>query len=150
MSPPRYYNTREADQLVCQAAGLVGLGLAETGALGKRTRYQVKDVAQFALDLSVEGRGGEQEEQEVERSLLARDVRLEDDLRLDKIQFTEDRPDLTRHLTGLQQAVILAMFAAKLRNLPTQDALTTEEVGLLLPLPLLPPSYRCCLTCGPC
>ena len=83
----------------------------ETGLLGKRTKYQQKDVAQFAVDLSlVKGNQGAQEVnqefqeirgahvgvfQEVARSSLPRDVRLEDDLRLDRIKFQEEREDVT-------------------------------------------------------
>merc|ERR1719153_1754222 len=60
--------------------------------------------------------------------MLPRDVRLEDDLRLDKIKFQKEQTDLTGQLTGLQQSVLMAKMMSKLRILPVQDALTQEEI----------------------
>merc|ERR1711936_87271 len=129
-----YYKVKEAEQLVNEAADLAGFNLAESGALGKRTKYQEKDVAQFTLELNLKVEDNKTEE--VDRALLVRDVRLEDDLRLDKIAFKEDRPDRTASLNALQQAVLASMFGLKLRSLPTMDALTQEEIAPYL-APLL-------------
>ena len=121
-----YYKVKEAEQLVKEAADLAGFNLAESGALGKRTKYQERDVAQFTIELNLKVEDNNMEE--VDRALLVRDVRLDDDLRLDKIAFKEDRPDRTSSLDVLQQAVLASMFGLKLRSLPTMDALTQEEV----------------------
>ena len=129
-----YYKVKEAEQLVNDAADLAGFNLAESGALGKRTKYQEKDVAQFTIELNLKVEDNKTEE--VDRALLVRDVRLEDDLRLDKIAFKEDRPDRTASLDALQQAVLASMFGLKLRSLPSMDALTQEEVAPYL-APLL-------------
>ena len=129
-----YYKVKEAEQLVNEAADLAGFNLAESGALGKRTKYQEKDVAQFTLELNLKVEDSKLEE--VDRALLVRDVRLDDDLRLDKIAFKEKRADHTSSLDALQQAVLASMFGLKLRSLPTMDALTQEEVAPYL-APLL-------------
>eukprot|EP00092_Neocalanus_flemingeri_P007724 GFUD01008340.1.p1 GENE.GFUD01008340.1~~GFUD01008340.1.p1 ORF type:complete len:833 (+),score=293.69 GFUD01008340.1:93-2591(+) len=126
-----YYRVKEADKLVEMAANLAGLELTDSGALGKRTRYQQRDIAQFCVDL---GTGVSRDKVvEVDRELLPRDIKLEDDVRLNKIKFKDDERDLTRQLTGLQQSVLMARFNSKLRALPV-DALTSEEV-----LPYLSP-----------
>ena len=129
-----YYKVKEAEKLVNEAADLAGFNLAESGALGKRTKYQEKDVAQFTLELNLKVEDNKTEE--VDRALLVRDVRLDDDLRLDKIAFKERRTDHTSNLNALQQAVLASMFGLKLRSLPTMDALTQEEVAPYL-APLL-------------
>ena len=121
-----YYKVKEAEQLVNDAADLAGFNLAESGALGKRTKYQERDVAQFTLELNLNM--DENKSEEIDRDLFVRDIRLEDDLRLSKIAFKEDRPDRSSSLGPLQQAVLAAMFGLKLRSLPMMDALTQEEV----------------------
>merc|ERR1712013_761349 len=51
------------------AASLVGLELTETGALGKRTKYQEKNIAQFWVDLGTEAK-------KLMRSSLSSSLRL--------------------------------------------------------------------------
>ena len=127
-----YYRVKEADKLVEMAATLAGLELTETGAMGKRTRYQERDIAQFWVDL---GTGVSRDiVVEVDRELLPRDIKLEDDVRLNRIKFQDQERDMSKQLTGLQQAVLMARFISKLRALPV-DSLTSEEVlPYLLPL----------------
>ena len=73
-----YYRVKEAEKLVEMAASLAGLQLSETGALGKRTKYQERDIAQFWVDLGT-GVSGD-EVVEVDGEFLARDIKLEDDV----------------------------------------------------------------------
>jgi len=130
-----YYRVKEAEKLVEMAASLAGLQLSETGALGKRTKYQERDIAQFWVDLGT-GVSGDAVV-EVDREFLARDIKLEDDVRLNRIKFKDEERDLSKQLTGLQQAVLMARFISKLRTLPV-DSLTSEEV-----LPYLIPLLEC-------
>jgi len=120
-----YYRVKEANKLVEMAATLAGLQLSETGAMGRRTRFQEKDIAQFWVDLGT----GESRDMVVkmDRELLVRDIKLEDDVRLDRIKFQDEEKDMTKKLTGLQQAVLMSRFHSKLRALPV-DSLTAEEV----------------------
>ena len=123
----RYFRVREADTLVEQAAALAGISLAETGALGKRTKFQVNDIAQFAIDLKLDTKQEEEQEEEVERAWLVRDVQYEDDVRLDRIAFQEAREEVGGRLGAVQQAVLMAVLAAKVRRLPVMDPLVSRH-----------------------
>ena len=129
-----YYRVKEADKMTDLAASRLGLSLTETGALGRRTKYQVKDLAQFCIDVVADNT---EDVLEMEESHLVRDVRLEDDLRLKKIQFQDgargERESQVR-LSGLQQCVLLARYTAKVDSLAVVESLTAEEV-----LPYLAP-----------
>ena len=130
-----YYKVRQAENVTDLAAGRLGLSLSETGALGKRTKYQVKDVAQFCIDVVTDNT---EDLREVDVDQLVRDVQLDDDLRLKKIQYQDrargERERLVR-LTGLQQCVLMSRYSCKVESLATvSDSLTAEEV-----LPYLSP-----------
>ena len=137
-----YYRVREAEKSLDKAASSVGLRVSETGALGKRTVHQVKDVAQFCLEIKTEDENGYIGDIiEMDREQLARDVRLEDELRLESIQFSDsersDREKAVR-LSGLQQAVLLCRYSCKVETVAVVDSLTSEEV-----LPYLAPVLSC-------
>ena len=136
-----YYRVREAEKMIDKAASCVGLHLAETGALGKRTIHQVKDVAQFCLEIKTDARKYEGRILEMDREQLARDVRLVDELRLESIKFkdSEDSNSETEvRLSGLQQAVLLCRYSCKVETVAVVDSLTCEEV-----LPYLAPVLGC-------
>ena len=137
-----YYRVREAEKSLDKAASCIGLSVAETGALGKRTVHQVKDVAQFCLEIKTDdSQGYSGEVIEMDREQLARDVRLEDELRLESIKFRDsersDREKAVR-LSGLQQAVLLCRYTCKVETVAVVDSLTSEEV-----LPYLAPVLSC-------
>jgi len=134
-----YYRVKEADSLVERAADLTGVQLSETGALGKRTKYQQKDVAQFWIDLGTDNQKDVMIH--IDPDLLARDIKLDDDVRLERIKFQDENRDNSKQLTGLQQSVLIARFNSKLRALPF-DSLTSEEVfPYLVPLLEHPQSW---------
>jgi len=126
-----YYRVKEATELVEKAAICAGLQFAETGALGKRTKFQQKDIAQFWVGLGASD--SKDVVLDIDRKFLARDIKLDDDVRLERIKFQDEEIDNQKQLTGLQQAVLLAKFNSKLKSLPV-DNLTSEEV-----LPYLAP-----------
>ena len=64
---------------------------------------------------------------EMNREVLPRDIKFEDDVRLNRIKFQAQKRDMSKQLTWLQQAVLMARFISKLRGLPV-DSLTSEEV----------------------
>ena len=129
-----YYRVKEAEKMTDLAATRLGLSLTETGALGKRTKYQVKDLAQFCIDVVADN---SEEISEMDESHLVRDVKLDDDLRLKKIQFKDGERgerELLVRLSGLQQCVLMSRFTAKVESLAVVESLTAEEV-----LPYLAP-----------
>ena len=134
-----FYKVKDAERMTDLAASRLGLSLSETGALGKRTKYQVKDVAQFCIEVATEN---SEDLREIEASQLVRDVKLEDDLRLKKIQYQDSaRGERERsvRLTGLQQCVLMSRYTCKVDSLARVSAgLTAEEV-----LPYLAPTLDC-------
>jgi len=121
-----YHDIKEADKLVEQAAKLVGLEVRETGALGKRTRFQQTDIPQFTLDVVNDDRRSVVD-REVDVAELPKDLRLEDEVRLEKIKFVESGREDVVVLSGVQQAVVMGRFQVRLKALP-MDSLTGEEV----------------------
>ena len=126
-----YFRVKEAETMTDLAAKSLGLSLTETGALGKRTKFQQKDVAQFCIDLVTDYKVSEPFV-EMKREELTRDVRLEDELRLEKIKFQDsDREVREREvmLTGCQQAVLMSKYSCKVESIAVVDSLTSEEVS---------------------
>jgi len=121
-----YHEVKEAGRLVEEAARLVGLEVTETGALGKRTRFQVNDLPQFTLDVVNDDRRSVVD-REVNGEEFPKDLRLEDEVRLEKIEFTESGRGDDLSLSGVQQAVVMGRFEVRLKALPIDD-LTGEEV----------------------
>ena len=95
-----YYKVNDAEASTEAAAALLGLKLTETGALGKRTKYQSKDVAQFCIDLVTDNPEHE-EILELSSEALVTDVRLEDELRLDRIKYADNKRGLREMDTRL-------------------------------------------------
>lgn len=76
------------------------------GSLGKRTKFQEKDVAQLLLRVSSTSESEPSKTSKVtETHLLPQDLLLRDDTLLDHIKFT-DQPAVPV-ITSLQQAAIL-------------------------------------------
>lgn len=75
------------------------------GALGKRTRYQERDIAQLTLKvdsaLSTMLDGGT-------TSCVPKDMHLEDEIRLPEIKFADEDVKKFPALNGIQQSAILA------------------------------------------
>ena len=125
-----YYKVKEAESLCDTAASLTGLSLTETGALGKRTKYQTRDIAQFCIDV-VTNTDGNDKISDLNREELTRDIQLEDELRLNKIKFKEsEREEREREvlLSGLQQAVLMCKYSCKVESIAVVDSLAAEEV----------------------
>ena len=121
-----YFDVREASRCTELAAGCTGLKIDDTGALGRRTKYQTKDLPQFTIDLEITGTY-EKRSDSVDPKFLPTDLKLDDDVRLEKIAFADQSRNLNHSLDELQQAVVLSRYFLKQRNLPADD-LTAEEI----------------------
>ena len=75
--------------------------------MGKRTKFQCSDLAQLILKVTLNN-DTSLEELEVETCTLPKDLKLDDEVRLDKIKFIDNSLNTYPTLTGLQQAVILS------------------------------------------
>ena len=100
--------------------------MGDTGALGRRTKFQNSDLPQYTLDLDV---GVDHNYCSIPGELgrLPKDLKLDDDLRLERIQFVDAERNQTHELDSLQQCAVLARYFLKQRILP-DDELTVEEV----------------------
>ena len=107
---------------VNQASELAEMSVTETGLLGKRTKWQEKAVAQLTLDIQIQAKNVENLEI---NSDLPPDLKLDDEVRLDKIAFSVQPEDKT--LTSSQSAVILAQFFLLKKSQP-QDSILSEEL----------------------
>lgn len=82
-----------------------------TGVLGKRTRFQQADVAQLTLKVSTDSTHSSTHCPDSTPNLVGmfpREVSLDDDTVLDKIDFTQ--PQAVQHLSALQQATLLGWW----------------------------------------
>ena len=92
---------------------------------------QAKDLAQFTLEVAVSGSDNMGEDLASSNSTddLPVDLKLEDEVRLDRIKFAEEsRNDAAAaDLRPFEQAVLVAAFTLKQRAQP-RDELTNEEL----------------------
>lgn len=130
-----YYEVRDMVRTTEEAGRCVGLSVKDTGALGRRTKYQVKDIAQFALDFDIDATyAREEEDQTVSSAHLPVDLRLDDEVRLEKIHFAEAGRDRLLCLDAVQQCVLMARFCLKRRAIPSDELALEELQPHLIPL----------------
>lgn len=103
-----FYDVAKAREHAEAAKDILGLSVSETGALGKRTRFQEKELAQLTLKIS---QGNEPEAAKEKASDngadLPTDLKLNDEVRLERISFAEKEMNGEVDLSPLEQAVIL-------------------------------------------
>ncbi|GAB1606668.1 repeat 27 [Argonauta hians] len=131
-----YFEYHKAKQHFTQAAHIANLSVGLTGALGKRTRFQTKDVAQVLLKVK-RPQDEEKDSQltpplqvpalDINSSMLPKDLSLNDDTLLEKIEFSEICESDTT-VNQLEQAVILGLMEIKRRSEPSQEKLTNEQL----------------------
>ncbi|XP_023183765.1 tetratricopeptide repeat protein 27 [Xiphophorus maculatus] len=128
-----YYEYGSAKEHINTAKELSGLHINMTGALGKRTRFQEKFLAQLLLEVKRQ-EGKEEADQRSETSptptpqaSLPKDYHLDDDTLLDRITLAE--PDLYQlpDLSAEEQALVLGVCTDFQKNNPVHK-LTAEEL----------------------
>ncbi|CAI9720980.1 repeat 27 [Octopus vulgaris] len=142
-----YYEYQKSKERFLSAANMAHLNVSLTGALGKRTRFQSKDVAQVLLEVK-RTQPDETEAQLLElhvpavklnASLLPKNLSHNDDTVLENIEFSEiSEPDL--QVNQLEQAIVLGLMEVSRRSEPNQEKLTNEQllayISFLLNQPL--------------
>ena len=118
-----YFDIQWIQKEVSQASELGGISVQETGILGKRTKFQQKELAQ--LTLNIENMQMKEDESQVTIVTLPTDLKLDDEVRLDKIAFSQPRNEAK--LSLLQHAIVLAQFYLEKRCKP-KDSLLKEEL----------------------
>lgn len=120
----KYFDINLIKDEVKKAADLAGISIEETGALGKRTKWQQKEVAQLTLHIKKANiENGNHSKESIDD--LPTDLKLDDEVRLDKIAFSEDREISDLSLTHC--AVLLAQYFCQKRSKP-KDELLKEEL----------------------
>ncbi|XP_011617929.2 tetratricopeptide repeat protein 27 isoform X1 [Takifugu rubripes] len=126
-----YYDYKLAKEHIRKAQELSGLDISMTGALGKRTHFQQKNLAQLVLQVERKEEQAKASREDspsyTPPSMLPRDYRLNDDTVLDHISFAEpgqyDLPDLRAE----EQAVMLGVCTDFQKNNPVHR-LTEEQL----------------------
>ena len=118
-----FFDISRIKKHVNKATELAEMSVTETGLLGKRTKWQEKAVAQLTLDIQVQT-----EDELIDNEInsdLPQDLKLDDEVRLDKIAFTVQPEE--RILTATKSAVILSEFFLLKKSQP-QDSILSEEL----------------------
>lgn len=87
-----------------------GIQTSLIGALGKRTKFQKEDLAQLMLKVDVDEKKLLDSTDKSNHSHFPVDVSLDDEIRLNKIEYTEKPDGEFPALGTLQQAVILGIL----------------------------------------
>ena len=91
------------------------------------TLFQVKDLPQFTLEVAVSANDSTADDMATDSADLPADLKLDDEVRLDRIKFVDESHAPTADLRPFEQSVLLAAFTLKQRAQP-KDELTNEEL----------------------
>ncbi|XP_045927336.1 tetratricopeptide repeat protein 27-like [Micropterus dolomieu] len=127
-----YYEYQPAKEHIKKAQELSGLNINMTGALGKRTRFQQKYLAQLILEVKrKQGQPGQMDDETsptpTPQASLPKDYSLSDDTVLDKLNLAEPNQYELPDLSAEEQAVILGICTDFQKNNPVHK-LTEEEL----------------------
>nr|XP_020455566.1 tetratricopeptide repeat protein 27 [Monopterus albus] len=126
-----YYEYQPAMEHIKKAQELSGLDINMTGALGKRTRFQQKHLAQLILEVKRKqdqpGQMSEASPVPTPQACLPKDCSLGDDTVLDKLNLAEPDQYKLPDLSAEEQAVILGVCTEFQKSNPVHK-LTEEEL----------------------
>ncbi|XP_029306440.1 tetratricopeptide repeat protein 27 [Cottoperca gobio] len=127
-----YYDYEPAKEHIKKAQELSGLNINMTGALGKRTHFQQKYLAQLILEVKRKRDHSGQKDDEASptptpQASLPKDYNLGDDTVLDKINLAAPDQHELPDLSAEEQAVLLGVCIDFQKNNPVHK-LTEEEL----------------------
>lgn len=120
-----FRNVPKAKEHILSASEKLGIQYDLIGVLGKRTKYQERDLAQLSLKVTVQQKNGI-DRPEVNESNIPEDIPLKDDVRLNNIEFSGDVGEKII-ISNLEQKLFLTVVQEMLIAKP-QDELQTEEL----------------------
>lgn len=126
-----YYEYSEAKEHVGRAQELSGITVNTTGAMGKRTRFQEKSLAQLILEVKRSEERPDWTNCEspapTPLKLLPKDLNLNDETRLDRIRLEDPEDHTLPELRAEELAVVLGVCTDFQKNNPLHK-LTEEEL----------------------
>uniref|UniRef100_A0A1B6CM44 Uncharacterized protein n=1 Tax=Clastoptera arizonana TaxID=38151 RepID=A0A1B6CM44_9HEMI len=111
-----------------------------TGALGKRTKFQQKEVAQLTLKVEISDDASENEWNTIACEHVPRDVHLDDEVRLNAISFSDNDITLFPTMSETHHAAVIGLFIHRLKSQPNDDIRTEQlmpHLTCLLSQPLV-------------
>ncbi|KAJ1522894.1 hypothetical protein ONE63_002036 [Megalurothrips usitatus] len=119
-----YHEVQPSGEVLAKAVEAAGLTVNLTGALGKRTRFQQRELPQLTLDVKSHVPSSALH---ISQENLPKDLKLDDDVRLDKIAFSNSVDGDYGILSPIQQACVLGTFSQTQKCQP-KDKLADEEL----------------------
>ncbi|CAH0406298.1 unnamed protein product [Chilo suppressalis] len=120
-----YGRVQKAEEYLIKAREIAGLKLQLTGLLGKRTKFQQQSLPQLALstelDESIERPTAEESHG---NAILPTDIELQDDVRLNKIHYSEKISQ--SELPSLEQTLCLLTVQYLQKSQPKDDLMLEE------------------------
>lgn len=150
----QFYEYRKAHEHFKSACKIANLDVSLTGALGKRTRFQTKEVSQILLRVTripkdnkdCDHSNDKENSDTLDKSMLPKNLAHDDDTLLESIQFTDLIIEPSVYLTPLEQAVVLGLMEDRRRSEATQEKLTNEQLIAYLSFVLSQPQEWCIQT----
>uniref|UniRef100_A0A146LE10 Tetratricopeptide repeat protein 27 n=1 Tax=Lygus hesperus TaxID=30085 RepID=A0A146LE10_LYGHE len=121
-----YGNVQVSEQEIQGALGLLKMEVNLTGAMGRRTQYQRRDIAQLMIDVKIERCDGDPLV-EVPPQDFPKDVLLNDDVRLPHVAFTNAGDGDYPELQPIEQVALIAVFVQKKKS-QAKDHIQNEEL----------------------
>ncbi|XP_077297807.1 tetratricopeptide repeat protein 27 [Arctopsyche grandis] len=123
-----YGRVQNSEVCLQKAKSYAGVSLELKGALGKRTKFQQEALPQLNLDIVVQKPESRLAAAETHpHSFLMVPLKLDDDLRLENIQFLDIKENATTELTSVEQMICLNTIQYLQRSQP-KDTLADEEL----------------------
>ncbi|XP_014292840.3 tetratricopeptide repeat protein 27 [Halyomorpha halys] len=125
-----YGKISASDKEIKKALSMLRMDINLTGALGKRTYYQNRDIAQLMISVNVDRNNGIENDCDLRKQGsidFPKDVLLNDDVRMPQVAFTNPQDGDFPALYPLEQATLLAVYVFKKKS-QAKDHLQNEEL----------------------
>ncbi|KAB7507073.1 Tetratricopeptide repeat protein 27 [Armadillidium nasatum] len=139
-----YYDVKNAKEHVNKALNVLGMEIDLTGALGVRTKWQERKIAQLVAKVSYTNKHLTSEEQKGPFLLptdLPKDVVLNDETRLNKIKFIEEDEDVIPNLRPVEQMALFGQFLLLRKSQAQDDQLTEQSKAYLVSILQYPKNW---------
>lgn len=119
-----------SDKEIKKALSMLRMDINLTGALGKRTYYQNRELAQLMISVNVDRNNGIENDCDLRKQDsidFPKDILLNDDVRMPQVAFSNPQDGDFPVLYPLEQAALLAVYVFKKKS-QAKDHLQNEEL----------------------